>query len=130
LSETLSDTKKVFEARLTRALDEAWSKVNKLIEEPAEHSREWEMTVRLAAEAVEYSSALFSLAHGLEDFDPPVKIEKNVDPRVLLKESVQDLRRARELRQSSIREAYSYLRAAADHLKLVYLGQVKKNAKK
>jgi hypothetical protein len=130
LSETLSDSKKVFEARLTKALDEAWSKVNKALEEPAELSGEWEMTVRLAAEAVEYSSALFSLTYGLEDFDPVVKIERKVDQRVLFMESVEELRRARELRQSSIREAYSNLRAAADHLKLVYLDQVKKNAKK
>jgi hypothetical protein len=130
LSETISDDKKVFEDRLIKALDEAWSKVNKALEEPAEHSGEWEMSVRLAAEAVEYSSALFSLTYGLEDFDPLVKIEKRLDPRVLLKESVEELRRARELRRSSTTEAYSSLRAAAEHLKIVYLDQVKKNAKK
>jgi hypothetical protein len=130
LSETLSDDKKVFEDRLNKALDEAWSKVNKALEAPVGQSGEWEMSVRLAAEAVEYSSALFSLTYELEDFDPPVKIEKKVDPQVLVRESVEELRRARELRLNSTREAYSSLRAAADHLKIAYLDQVKKKAKK
>jgi hypothetical protein len=129
LSETISDQKKVFEEKLTKALDEAWSKANKALEAPVGQSDEWEMSVRLAAEAVEYSSALFSLTYGLEDFDPAVKIEKKVDSQVLLKESVEELRRARELPRSSTREAYSSLRAAADHLKIVYLNHVKKNAK-
>jgi hypothetical protein len=130
LSETLSDNKKVFEDRLTKALDEAWSKVNRALEEQAEHTGDWEMSVRLAAEAVEYSSAMFSLTYGLEDFDPAVKIEKKLDPQVLLKESVELLRRARDLRRSSTAEAYSSLRAAADHLKIAYLAQGKKSAKK
>lgn len=130
MSETISDEKKVFEDRLNKALDEAWSKVNKTLEVPIDQSKAWEMSVRLAAEAVEYSSAIFSLTYGLEDFDPEVKIEKKADPQVLLRDSVEELRRARELRPSSTREAYSSLRAAADHLKIAYLGQVKKNAKK
>jgi hypothetical protein len=130
LSETLSDDKEVFEDRLTKALDEAWSKVNKALEQSVEQSREWEMSIRLAAEAVEYSSALFSLTYGLEDLDPEVKIERKADPLVLLKESVEELKRAREMRQRSNTEAYSSLRAAADHLKIAYLNHVKKNAKK
>lgn len=130
MSETLSDEKKAFEDRLTKALDEAWSKVNRALEAPVSQTREWEMSVRLAAEAVEYSSAMFSLTHGLEDFDPPVKIEKKAEPQVLLRESGEELRRARELRRTSVREAYSSLRASADHLKIAYLNQVKKNAKK
>jgi hypothetical protein len=130
LSETFSDDKKVFEDRLSKALDEAWSKVNKVLEQPVDQSGEWEMSIRLAAEAVEYSSALFSLTYGLEDLDPEVKIERKADPLVLLKESVEELKRAREMRQRSTTEAYSSLRAAADHLKIAYLNHVKKNAKK
>jgi hypothetical protein len=130
LSETLSDDRKVFEKRLNKALDEAWSKVNKALEPQSVQSGEWEMRIRLAAEAVEYSSALFSLTYGLEDFDPEVEVYRNIDPHALVKESVEELKRARELRQSSTTEAYSSLRAAADHLKIAYLDQVKKTAKK
>jgi hypothetical protein len=130
LSETLSDDRKVFEERLSKALDEAWSKVNKALEPQSAPSGEWEMRIRLAAEAVEYSSALFSLTYGLEDLDPEVKVQKNIGLQDLVKQSVEELRRARDLRQSSTTEAYSSLRAAADHLKIAYLDQVKKTAKR
>jgi len=131
LAETLSDDKKVLEDRLGKALDEAWSKANLALEGQEKQSNGFEMRVRLAAEAVEYSSALFSLAYALEDFDPEVKIDKkNVDSKALVKQSVGELRKAMELRKSSTTEAYSSLRAAADHLKIVYLDHVKKSAKK
>lgn len=88
-----------------------------------------EMSIRLAAEAVEYSSALFSLTYGLEDLDPEIKVDKDKDPITLVKNSVEFLRRARELRQNSTAEAYTALRTAADYLKIAYLSQVKKSMK-
>jgi hypothetical protein len=131
LAETLSDEKKVLDDRLGKALDEAWSKANLALEGQEEQSDGFEPKVRLAAEATEYSSALFSLAYGLEDFDPEVNIEKkNIDSKALMKQSVEELRKAMELRKSSTTEAYSSLRAAADHLKIAYLDHVKKSAKK
>jgi hypothetical protein len=131
LAETLSDDKKVLEDRLGKALDEAWSKANRALEGQEDQSDGFETKVRLAAEAVEYSSALFSLAYGLEDFDPEVSIEKkNIDSKALVKQSIEELRKAMELRKSSIAEAYSSLRAAADHLKIAYLDHVKKSAKR
>jgi hypothetical protein len=131
LAETISDDKKVLEDRLGNALDEAWSKASLALEGLEGKSNGFEIKVRLAAEAVEYSSALFSLAYGLEDFDPEVNIaKKNIDSKALVKQSVEELRKAIELRKSSTTEAYSMLRAAADHLKVAYLDHVKKSAKK
>jgi hypothetical protein len=131
LAETLSDDKKLLEEKLGKALDEAWSKAKMALEGQEEQSDGFQTKVRLAAEATEYSSALFSLAYGLEDFDPEVKIEKkNVDSKALMKQSVEELRKAMEMRKSSMTEAYSSLRAAADHLKIAYFDHVKKSAKK
>ncbi len=129
VSEKTSEEKEIFEDRLDRALDEAWSKLNLALENTARQSGELEMSVRLAAEAVEYSSALFSLTYGLEDVDPEVRVRRNVDTLVLVKDSVEALKRARELREKSAVEAYSSLRTAADYLKTAYLDQVKKSAK-
>ncbi len=92
----------------------------------ADGSSESEMGTRMAAEAVEYSSALFSLTYGLEDFDPAIKLDKGSNPLTLVNVAVRELQKARELRETSPKEAYSNLRAAADHLKLAYLQQVKK----
>ena len=131
MAETLSEEQKVMEDRLGKALEEAWSKANLALEGQEEESDGFETRVRFAAEALEYSSALFSLAYGLEDFDPEVKIDKkNVDSKALVKQSVGELRKAMELRKSSTTEAYSSLRAAADHLKIAYLDHVKKSAKR
>jgi len=88
------------------------------------------MTLWLAAEAAEYSSALFSLAYGLEDLDPEVRITKGRGLPGLVKDSMDALRRARELRPKSIAEAYTSLRTAAGYLKAAYLDQSKKTAKK
>jgi len=74
VSENASEEKKIFEERLDKALDEAWSKVNNALDQTASLSGELEMSIRLAAEAVEYSSAMFSLTYGLEDLDPEVRV--------------------------------------------------------
>jgi hypothetical protein len=130
VSEKATEEKKIFEDKLEKALDEAWSKLNLALEQTARQAGELEMSVRLAAEAVEYSSALFSLTYGLEDADPEVRVRKNVDTLVLVKDSVEALKRARELREKSAIEAYSSLRTAADFLKTAYLDQVKRSAKR
>ncbi len=130
VSEKAAEEKKIFEDRLEKALDEAWSKVNLVLDQTGTDSGELEMSVRLAAEAVEYSSALFSLTYGLEDADPEVRVRRNVDTLVLVKDSVEALKRARELQEKSVVEAYSSLRTAADYLKTAYLDQVKRSAKR
>ncbi len=130
VSEKAAEEKKIFEDRLEKALDEAWSKVNLVLDQTGTDSGELEMSVRLAAEAVEYSSALFSLTYDLEDADPEVRVRRNVDTLVLVKDSVEALKRARELREKSTVEAYSSLRTAADYLKTAYLDQVKRSAKR
>ena len=118
----------MLEDRLNKALDEAWLKVNDALT-TAGDSPEYEMRIRLAAEAVEYSSALFNLANGLDDFDPAIKLEKKADPVALVKNAVEELRKARELKHST-KGAYTNLRSAADQLKLAYLGQTKKTTTK
>lgn len=117
---------KALEEKLGRALDEAWTKVNRALELRSSEPSELAATLHQAAEAVEFSSALFSLTYDLEDFDPEVKIKRNSEPTSLVKESLELLRKTRELRRVSSREAYSNLRTAADYLKTAFLRQSKK----
>lgn len=117
---------KALEEKLDKALDEAWTKVSRASELTSGGASELAATLHQAAEAVEFSSALFSLTYDLEDFDPEVRIKRNSEPTSLVKESLELLRKARELRKVSSREAYSNLRAAADYLKTAFLRQSKK----
>ncbi len=130
MSQTEAEDRKIFEEKLEKALNEAWAKVNDALDKSTKRTEQQEMSIRLAAEAVEYSSALFSLTYGLEDLDPQVKVGKNLDPARLVKDSLEALRRARELRRQSALEAYTSLRTAADYLKTAYLDQVKKTSAK
>jgi hypothetical protein len=130
VSNQVADEKRVFEQKLDKALDEAWEKVNKAVDQLSAASGDLEMSIRLAAESAEYSSALFSLTYGLEDLDPEVKIKRNTDSSVLVKDSLEALRKARDLRHNSTAEAYTSLRTAADFLKRAYLDRVKKSVKR
>lgn len=112
--------------KLVKALDEAWTRLKVALDTPTDQLKPFELNVHLAAEAVEYSSFLFSLTYGLEDFDPEVKVNKKQEPVALLKLSIEPLKRARELREQSPKEAYSNLRTAALTLQVAYLNQVKK----
>src|SRR5215471_7390896 len=115
--------------KLLKALDEAWTKLHVAINTPVNESKLLELNAHFAAEAVEYSSFLFSLTYGLEDFDPVVRVDKKQEPIALLKDSVDPLKRARELREKSPEEAYTSLRTAAETLQVAYLNQVKKMKK-
>ena len=130
MAENSSAEKKFLEEKVDKALEEAWSKVSIAVESTAKRLEQSTMTLWLAAEAAEYSSALFSLAYGLEDLDPEVKITRGRDFLELVKDSMEALKRARELRPKSVAEAYSSLRTAAGYLKAAYLDQSKKTAKK
>jgi len=105
VAENSSAEKKFLEEKVDKALEEAWSKVNIAVESTAKRLEQSTMTLWLAAEAAEYSSALFSLAYGLEDLDPEVKPLKGRDSVRLVRESIEALRRARELRPTSVTEA-------------------------
>ena len=107
--------------RLDKALDEAWSKLNAALEGASGSPEDSKRSVWLAAEAVEYASLVFNLTYGLDDLDPVVKIKRGEDPLVLLKDSYESLKTARELREKSATDAYVNLRTAADKLKAAYL---------
>ena len=130
MAENSSAEKKFLEEKVDKALEEAWSKVSIAVESTAKRLEQSTMTLWLAAEAAEYSSALFSLAYGLEDLDPEVRITRGRDFLELVKDSMEALKRARELRPKSVAEAYTSLRTAAGYLKAAYLDQSKKTAKK
>jgi hypothetical protein len=121
---------KALESKLEKALDEAWTKVNIALEKASKPSANLAMEIWFAAEALEYSSLLFNLTYGLEDQKPTVKPRKDEAASVLVKDSVELLRRAREERQKSATLAYVHLRTAADYLKAAHLAQAKKFAKK
>ena len=130
MAEDSSDEKKSLEEKVNKAFEEAWSKVSIAVDSVAGRSGESVMALWLAAEAAEYTSALFSLAYGLEDLDPEVKVVRSRDPLGLVQDSIEALRRASELRWKSAAEAYLSLRTAAGYLKDAYLDQSKKTAKK
>ena len=121
---------KLLESKLEKALDEAWSKVNIALDNASKPSESFAMEVWLAAEALEYSSFLFNLAYGFEDLRPSVKPRKHEATVVLIKDSIDLLKRTREGRHKSATDAYVNLRTAADYLKTAHLDQIKKSTKK
>ncbi len=121
---------RMLEEKLSNALEEAWQKVNTALEQTSQRSEKFEMGIWLAAEAVEYSSLLFSLTYGLEDLDPKPREVRSEDPLVLVKESQELLRQARELRERSSVQAYASLRAAGHFLKTAHLNNIKKQTKR
>jgi hypothetical protein len=118
------------ESKLEEALDEAWSKVNIALNKASKPSANFVMEIWFAAEALEYSSLLFNLAYGLEDLKPAVKSRKHEAALVLVKDSTDLLKLAREGREKSTRDAYVNLRTAADYLKAAHLDHIKKSTKK
>jgi hypothetical protein len=130
LSKTSPNEQKLLESKLEEVLDDAWSKVNVALDKTSNSSADVALAIWLAAEALEYSSLLFNLAYGLDDLKPAVKPRKHEAALVLVKDSMDLLRRAREGRQKSATDAYLNLRTAADYLKTAHLDQVKKSTKK
>ena len=130
MSESSLDDKALLEGKLSSAMDEAWSKVNKALEQTSRRSEKFEKEIWMAAEAVEYSSLLFNLTYGLEDIDPGAKDRKNEDPVNLVRDSLELLKQARETRRDSSLEAYTKIRTAAHYLKRAYLDELKKAPKK
>ena len=130
MSKTSPVEQKLLESKLEKALDEAWSKVNDAFDKASKPSANLAMEIWFAAEALEYSSLLFNLSYGLEDLKPTVKPRKHDSAKVLIKDSMDLLKRAREGRHKSAADAYVNLRTAADYLKTAHLDQVKKPTKK
>ena len=121
---------KLLESKLENALDDAWSKVSIALDKASKPPPDLAMEIWFAAEALEYSSLLFNLAYGLEDLAPAVKPRKHEAAAVLVKDSMDLLKRARQGLQKSPADAYVNLRTAADYLKTAHLDQVKKSTKK
>jgi hypothetical protein len=130
LSKTSPVELKSLESKLEKALDDAWSKLNIALDNASKPSANFPMELWFAAEALEYSSLLFNLTYGLEDLNPTVKPPKHETATVLIKDSMNLLKRAREGRHKSAPDAYVNLRTAADYLKTAHLDQVKKFTKK
>jgi hypothetical protein len=130
LSGRLPGEQEFLESKLEKALEDAWSKINIALDKTSKSSADGALGIWFAAEAVEYSSLLFNLTYGLEDVEPAIKIRKGEAALVLVKDSIELLKRAREGRRKSAKDAYVNLRTAADYLKAAHLGQVKKFTKK
>jgi len=130
LSDRSSVEQEYLESKLESALDDAWSKVNIALDKTSKSSADVAMGIWFAAEALEYSSLLFNLTYGLEDVKPTIKPRKGEAALVLVKDSMELLKRAREGRKRSVADAYVNLRTAADFLKAAHLEQVRKSNKK
>lgn len=125
MSKTSPVEQKLLESKLEKALDDAWSKVNIALDSASKPSANFAMILWFAAEALEYSSLLFNLAYGLEDLRPAIKPRKHEEALVLIKDSMELLKRTREGRQESAEDAYANLRTAADYLKTAHLDHVR-----
>ena len=130
MSDRSSVEQEYLESKLERALTDAWLKVNIALDETSKSSADLAMGIWFAAEALEYSSLLFNLTYGLEDVKPTIKPRKGEAALVLVKDSMELLKRAREGRKRSAADAYVNLRTAADFLKSAHLAQVRKSTKK
>ena len=130
MSQPLLEKKRTLEEKANDAIEEAWAKANIALQQFSGELPVKEMSLWQAAEAAEYACALYSLAHDLQDFDPPVKIEKKQDPSALVKKSVDELKTARELQATSTKGVYASLRVAADSLKVAYLERTKRPTRK
>ena len=130
MSDRSSVEQEYLESKLESALDDAWSKVNIALDKTSKSSADVAMGIWFAAEALEYSSLLFNLTYGLEDVKPTIKLRKGEVALVLVKDSMELLKRAREGRKRSVADAYVNLRTAADFLKAAHLEQVRKSNKK
>ena len=113
-----AEEQRLMEEKTGKALEEARTKLDTALDNLGKSGPELVKKVWLAEEALEYTSLLYSLTYGLEDFDPPVPIRKrNADPGSLVKESDELLRLATDLRNKTPREGYTHLRAAVDKLR-------------
>ena len=130
MSDRSSVEQEYLESKLESALDDAWSKVNIALDETSKSSADLAMGIWFAAEALEYSSLLFNLTYGLEDVKPTIKPRKGEAALVLVKDSMELLKRAREGRKRSAADAYVNLRTAAGFLKSAHLAQVRKSTRK
>ena len=115
----------MLESNLNKALEEAWTKANVALEGAATDGDGSAMKIWLAAEAVEYSSLLYSLTYGLEDVDPPPAEKKGQSAMLLLKDSVSGLKRVRERGLLTHLQAYELLREAAHGLRTAYMNALK-----
>lgn len=108
----------LLEDKTGQALAEARTKLDIAMSELSKGGGDLVMKVWLAEEAAEYSSALYSLTYGLEDYDPPAPPKKrNADPSILVKESDPLLAQATNLRGKNPREGYTHLRTAVHKLR-------------
>ena len=130
MSQPLLEKKRTLEEKANDAIEEAWAKTNVALQQFSGEQPPPEMSLWKAAEAAEYACALYSLAHDLQEFDPPVEIDKKQDPLALVKKSVDELKTARGSQATAYREVYSRLRVAADCLKVAYLERTKRPTRK
>ncbi len=121
------EEEKMLEESLTKALDEAWAKVNQAVKDAKAGREDAEKKIWLAAEATEYCSLLFSITYGLEDWDPAPESTKNMARLALVRESAVALQRVRTSRDRP-REAYQLLRNAVNYLRTAYLGSRDKHS--
>ncbi|HEY4822572.1 MAG TPA: hypothetical protein VIH83_02680, partial [Candidatus Bathyarchaeia archaeon] len=116
---------RVLEASLNKALEEAWTKANAVLEDATRGLEGSAKKIWLAAEAAEYSSLLYSLTYGLEDMDPAPPEMKGKDTLSLVKESVAALSQVRTSNKRKQEQTYSTLRNAVHGLRTAYLNSLK-----
>ena len=125
MGEADDQEKRLLEANLNKALEEAWTKANAALEDATRGLEGSAKKIWLAAEAAEYSSLLYSLTYGFEDVDPPPPEMKGQDTFSLVKESVVALSQVRRSDKRKREQAYSTLRNAVHGLRTAYLSSLK-----
>ena len=126
-----AEEQRMLEEKVGQALEEARAKLDAALDHLSKEGTDSVKKVWWAEEAAEYSSLLYSLTYNLEDVDPPAPVRKrNAEPNPLVKESVESLRRATELRGKSPLEGYQYLRTTVYKLRQAHHILEKTRAKK
>jgi hypothetical protein len=116
-----AEERTILEEYLKRALDEAWAKTNKALDQAGALDEGREMAIWLAAESVEYTSYLYSLTNDFEDADPPPPFTKGKNIMSLVKESVDALEQVRACSSKGKLADYTRLRDAVHNLRTAYL---------
>ena len=123
------DEQQILLKSLSKALDEAWEKANKALQDIGQDAEGYEKKVWAAAESAEYASLLFSLTYDLEDVDPPPPMKKIPETRDLVRGSVEALRHVRKPRGKQKTEDYKNLRTAVHYLRTAHLDLARKPGK-
>lgn len=130
----MSSEQEILSLNLDSALADAVLKTGKATEANASKAEGFAKRVWAAAEACEYASLIYALAHDLEESKTqPVSMEGDADPVTSIRRASQFLSEAQTLRRQNgkqfVMEGYERLRQGTDILRSAYLALTRPSVK-